>query len=333
MNEPLACFLPARHRRHRPQLDLSDGLPGTPHLERAERVEAVLKGLQAATHCRIVSVNRLAEAEARALHRGDYLDFLRDRCTSLTEEEEFIPSIFRPDLSSAPLPFRAGMYCDEIGTPLRRETWEAALNSAACAIEAADHLVATGQNAVALCRPPGHHAGVARYGGYCYLNNAYLAALRFKEAGKRCFVLDLDYHIGDGSLEFADKEAPYFSLHADPLRNYPYLSRTPEQPHATLVALADDTSADVYLHALDRMLNAIKATSAEIGILSLGFDTLRSDPYQDAAIGLEPHHFEAIGAKIAALRQPLLVVLEGGYDPKGMTEAMAAFTKGWLQVF
>ena len=66
-----------------------------------------------------------------------------------------------------------------------RRTWQAARASAHCALTAAD-LVASGERAAyALCRPPGHHAGHAVFGGYCFLNNAALAAQRLRDAGMR----------------------------------------------------------------------------------------------------------------------------------------------------
>ncbi|MCH6079302.1 histone deacetylase family protein, partial [Salmonella enterica] len=79
------------------------------------------------------------------------------------------------------------------GSPLTAGTWEAAAAGAACAIDAA-RAVSSGHGpraAMALTRPPGHHAGADFFGGYCFLNNAALAAQALREAGaERVAVLD-----------------------------------------------------------------------------------------------------------------------------------------------
>ena len=76
----------------------------------------------------------------------------------------------------------------------------------------------------ALCRPPGHHATRRVAAGYCYLNNAAIAAQAFTNDGaKRVAVLDVDYHHGNGTQDiFYDRDDVLFvSIHADPAFEYP----------------------------------------------------------------------------------------------------------------
>ena len=76
--------------------------------------------------------------------------------------------------------------------------------------------------AYALCRPPGHHAGRDYFGGYCYLNNAALAAARLATTD-RVALIDIDYHHGNGTQDifYALAEVLFISLHADPTNQYP----------------------------------------------------------------------------------------------------------------
>lgn len=80
--------------------------------------------------------------------------------------------------------------------------------------------------AYALCRPPGHHAGRDMIGGYCYLNNAAIAANQLQQALGRGAILDIDYHHGNGTQEifWDDPEVLFVSIHVDPADEYPFFS-------------------------------------------------------------------------------------------------------------
>ena len=78
---------------------------------------------------------------------------------------------------------------------------------------------------MALTRPPGHHAGPDFFGGYCFLNNAALAAQALREAGAaRVAVLDIDYHHGNGTqtIFYERGDVLTVSVHGDPLTEYPF---------------------------------------------------------------------------------------------------------------
>ncbi len=265
------------------------------------------------------------------LHDRDYVDFLVELSWKIKPEHEYLPAIFHDDLGDAPIWFRGGAYCRETGTPIGPHTIDAAFNSAATALAAAAHVLTTGEDALALCRPPGHHAGKRRYGGYSFFNNAYLAAAQIRAAGRHSAVLDIDYHIGDGSLEFASADAPYFSLHAHPGRNYPYLASLADAdlPHATLTVLAPGVTVDQYLDQLSGLIAGVAAARPDVVILSLGFDTLGIDYIQDEETAIAADDFARIGEAVAGLPAPLLIILEGGYDPDHLTRCTERFFSGF----
>lgn len=328
--DSIPLYVPALHVRHRPTRDLSDGYPGVDHPEVPSRVDRVLEGFAAAWDVDIQAVEQLAWESVQRLHDIDYVRFLAELSDRLHEGEEYIPSIFHPDLSTAPLRLRGGMYCLETGTPFGAATLSAALCSAAAAERAARAILETGRDAVALCRPPGHHAGRRRYGGYCFFNNAYVAAAMLATAG-RCAVLDLDYHLGEGSAELSDERAPYFSLHADPWRNYPYLDAGahPGSDFAILESLPVGVDGRGYLERLRRLLERLDALDLDFLVLSLGFDTAATDPIQDDPVGLQPQDYLAIGQELVNLHPRIAIVLEGGYDLDGLTDCARYFAEGF----
>ncbi len=114
---------------------------------------------------------------------------------------------------------RAGQFGYDTMTLVGPGTWEAARAAVDCALSAVDLVAATGGTAYALCRPPGHHATAAGYGGSCYLNNAAVAAEALLAAGRRTVaVVDLDAHHGNGTqaIFWERSDVRYGSLHVDP---------------------------------------------------------------------------------------------------------------------
>ncbi len=126
------------------------------------------------------------------------------------------------------------------------------------------------------------------YGGYCFFNNAAIAAEAITRAtGERVAILDVDYHHGNGTQQIFWRrgDVRYVSIHADPQRAYPYfLGRADETgegegagENLNLPLRAGATNAD-YLEATDRALEAIAAAPGSVVVVSLGFDTYGLDP-------------------------------------------------------
>lgn len=322
-------FVPALHGGHAPSNDLSDGYPPVPYPEVPQRVDAVLRGLRAVWPAQPIEVAGQALEAVRALHDADYVDFLLALGETLGPGEEYVPAVFHEDLRGAPLRHQGGMYCAEIGSPLVAGSVEAGLCSAAAAVAAAEAVSESGEDAIAVCRPPGHHAGRRRWGGYCLFNNAYLAAARLTGHGV-CPVLDIDYHLGDGGMEFACAEAPYFSLHADPWANYPHLDAAAGRGPLSgeLVVLPRDTDDAEYLELLDPVLARIDGLGPAALVVSLGFDIAAGDGIQDDPVHIGPAGFRTIGRRLGRRPYPLVVLLEGGYDLEALADRAADFFAG-----
>jgi acetoin utilization deacetylase AcuC-like enzyme len=122
-----------------------------------------------------------------------------------------------------------GYYCFGTDSPILEGTWQAAYWSAQCALSGADQIKAGDRAVYALCRPPGHHAAAELYGGFCYLNNAAIAA---RNLGGRTAILDIDFHHGNGTQEifYTDPTVFFCSLHAHPMRIIHTIGELPERP-------------------------------------------------------------------------------------------------------
>jgi acetoin utilization deacetylase AcuC-like enzyme len=230
-----------------------------------------------------------------------------------------------------------GYYAFDASTPIVAGSWDAAIAAARCAMTAAA-LVTEGEGAAyALCRPPGHHAGRGSYGGYCFLNNAALAAQALRDSGaSRVAVLDVDYHHGNGTQDiFWDRDDVLFvSLHGTPDTEYPWFLGYADEHGAgrgdgyTLnLPLPCGSGWDAYAAALGTALDGIRAYAPEALVVSLGVDTFESDPI--SAFKLAREHYPLMGSMIAGLGLPTVLVQEGGYA----VEAIGANVAGVLGAF
>jgi acetoin utilization deacetylase AcuC-like enzyme len=232
---------------------------------------------------------------------------------------------------------RLAAYTFDTATPLVAGTYRAARAAVDVALTAMDLVGGGARVAYALCRPPGHHAGRALYGGYCFFNNAAIVAQALVAGGAyRVAILDVDYHHGNGTQQlFWDRhDVLYVSLHGDPARAYPYFSGHPTErgfgagEGATLnIPLPERTKGDAYLAALATGLDAIRAfdTDAPL-VVSLGFDTFEHDPIADMALTTDD--YRRIGAAIAELDLPTIVIQEGGYALDAIGANAVSFLAG-----
>lgn len=266
-----------------------------------------------------------------AVHAAEYLHFLRTIYTRSAEKTGLAAPVFPSTFAtravrrkSKNLEALPGYYSFGTGTPILEGTWQAAYASAQTALTACDMLLQGEQAAYALCRPPGHHASTDLYGGYCYLNNAAIAAryLLAHSAGPeaRLAILDIDYHHGNGTQEifYHDGQVFYCSLHADPDLDYPYFwgssgetgfgSGTGLNRNWPLPLGVNDGE---YLAVLDQALEQVAKYSPHWLVLSAGLDIGEGDPEGGFRISLQG--FEKIGERIAGLHLPTVIIQEGGY--------------------
>jgi acetoin utilization deacetylase AcuC-like enzyme len=315
------------HARHDGGVELYRGRL-VPTFETPERAAMILAALAAAGHA-IVGPRELPESRLLRVHDAGFVEFLRGahaRWVAEGREGHVLPSGFparglRQDRRPAGISGQLGWYAFDASTPIVAGTWDAALAAARCAMTAAA-LVAGGERAAyALCRPPGHHAGRATYGGYCYLNNAALAAQYLRDEGcGRVTVLDVDYHHGNGTQEIFWERADvqFVSLHGSPDTEYPWFLGYSDERGAGAgegftfnLPLPAGTGWDGYQAALAEALEAIRRFAPDALVVSLGVDTFAADPI--SAFALEGRHYPLMGELLAGLGLPTVLVQEGGY--------------------
>jgi len=179
----------------------------------------------------------------------------------------------------------------------------------------------TERSAFALTRPPGHHAGADFFGGYCFLNNAALAAQALREGGSaRVAVLDVDYHHGNGtqSIFYERADVLTISIHGDPRTEYPfYLGHADERGAGAgegcnlNLPLPRGTGFERWLEALDAAIAAVRAFRPDALVVPLGLDTFEGDPI--SGFHLKSADYLRVGARIASLALPTVFSFEGGY--------------------
>ncbi len=284
-------------------------------------------------------------APLERVHKSTYVDFLQTahaRWLESGREGDAIaytwPVVRRRPLDLERIDAQLGLYSFDAGTPIASGTWQGAYWGGQTALTALQPLLAGEASAAfALCRPPGHHAGADYLGGYCYLNNAAIAARAATDAGHaRVAILDVDYHHGNGTQDifYAADDVFFSSIHADPATDYPFFwGHADETGEAagegsTLnLPLARGADLPVYLDALSRALDAIAAFSPSLLVVSFGADTFEGDPISHFA--LKHSDYPRVAEAIAGLALPTLLVLEGGYAVAALGDTVASFLAGF----
>ncbi len=227
-------------------------------------------------------------------------------------------------------------YCLDVMTPVSYNTYEAARKSAEAAMTAASLLVDKKEKyAYALCRPSGHHAGPSVFGGYCYFNNAALAAGILAEKGAKTAILDIDYHHGNGTQDFfySDKEVFTCSIHCRD--DYPYFWGYEDEKGEGLgygknlnIPLKPGSGGKTYLKALDKAIKAVYEFNPGYLIISTGVDTHYSE--KAGSFRLKKRDYTEIGRKIARTNLPVLFCQEGGYHTPDMGKMVYGILSGFL---
>ncbi|WP_374562604.1 histone deacetylase family protein [Ideonella sp.] len=276
-------------------------------------------------------------ATLERVHAPRYLNFLANAWAEwvaldpANAEVDALPSTwpvrgFRHDVEPANFSARMGLYSYDAGTPLTAGTWAAAEAGAACAVAAAQAVGRGQRAAVALTRPPGHHAGADFFGGYCFLNNAALAAQSLRDGGaKRVAVVDVDYHHGNGtqSLFYGRSDVLTISIHGDPRTEYPFfLGHADERGEGDgfgfnlNLPLPAGTGFVAWRTALMAALQRVTDFGADALVVALGVDTYEGDPISRFTLG--SGDYLQLGRDLAAAGLPTVFTLEGGYAVAAM---------------
>lgn len=327
----MQTYLNPHHTAHAGRFEMYRGAL-VPCFEVPARADLVARELDRRKLGPILAPMAFDETLLARTHTPRYLDFLKtawQHWLALDPQNatrDVLPSVWpgtdgRTDREPANFSARLGLYCFDAGTPLTAGTWHAARSGAECALSAAAAVLAGERAAFALTRPPGHHAGAGYFGGYCFINNAAVAAQYLRDQGlDRVAVLDVDYHHGNGTQSiFYDRADVFFaSIHGDPRTEYPfYLGHADERgAGAGLGAnlnlpLARGTDYAAWSQALNHALDAINRHGAQVLVLSLGVDTFAQDPI--SGFTLRSEDYLRMGERIARAGLPTVVVFEGGY--------------------
>ncbi len=293
----------------------------------------------------------VADAVLERVHARRYLDFLRgawDAWVALdprNAEVDALPSVwpvrgFRSDVEPTNFAARLGLYSFDAGTPLTAGTWDAAVGGAACAAAAARALSSSRppRATMALTRPPGHHAGHDFFGGYCFINNAAIAAQTLLDEGaRRVAIVDVDYHHGNGtqSLFYERSDVLTISIHGDPRTEYPfYLGHADERGHGAgegfnlNLPLPAGTNFARWRAALGAALQRVAAFAPDALVVPLGVDTFEGDPI--SRFSLTSADYVELGRDLGAMGLPVLFTLEGGYAVEAMGVNVVNVLEGFL---
>lgn len=299
---------------------------GPGHPERPQRLDAVATavssflaeaggdaGSQAGSGTAVELPTRDASIqELERVHSAEYLQLLE---TTATRER----SVF------------------DVDTQANSRSFAAARRAAGASVAAVDAVVSGKvRTPFVCCRPPGHHAERSRAMGFCFLNNAAVAAAAATEdhGFKRVAIVDWDVHHGNGTQHIFEnrQDVLYISLHEYP--HYPGTGSLDEtgrgdgEGYTVNVPMIAGSGNSDYACAMDRVvLPILREYEPELIIVSAGFDGHRLDPLADMMLDGRAYSFMTRGildVAHAASSGRVVHLLEGGYDSAGLIDGVGA---------
>lgn len=316
MNIPI--IYTKKHEEHNPPYEIYDGVK-EPYAEKADRLRSIVDELQKNNFTQFLSPRRFSKNHIEALHKKIYIDFLRKKSQSLKRDEVLFPSYFMTDTYA----------------PISSGTYEAAYSSTNIALTGAD-LIRNNNNLIySLCRPPGHHADQKSMGGYCYFNNAAIAAHYLSQYGKVA-ILDIDFHHGNGTqnLFYDRSDVLYVSLHADPRVKYPYISGFADEEgigegkgYTINYPLPLGITPRRYRPVLRKAIQNVRKYKPHYLLISLGFDTYVHDPIGGFALTIP--FYQTMAEDISTINIPTLIIQEGGYNVSDLGKMAVSFLRGF----
>jgi acetoin utilization deacetylase AcuC-like enzyme len=340
-----AVLAEVEQKRHYPPSYLVNGVM-QPNPERPERIDLLLQGARGAG-CEIVRPQAYGDAPILAAHSKRYFDFLvkaYERWARIPGASDAVTPNIHPIRRGgypASVVAQAGWHMIDASAPISADTWESAQWSAWAAAHAAELVLKGERAAYALCRPPGHHAGAETAGGFCYLNNAAVAAEVLRRQHPRVAILDVDLHHGNGTQDifYARNDVFTVSIHADPVRFYPFFWGYADEigegggaGYNLNLPLPRGARDGAFLDALSAALKKVAAFRPDALVIALGLDAYEGDPIAGLAVSTDG--FARIGEAIgSALNIPTVIVQEGGYPCDALGTNLAAFLGGFQSRF
>ncbi|MBN1758371.1 MAG: histone deacetylase family protein [Chitinispirillaceae bacterium] len=295
------------------------------YVETPVRISSILREIEHNDLFQRIEPRHFSEQHLTAVHKQEYIDYFRNVCETLAPGNSVYPYVFPIRNTARPpkeLAVRAGYYCIDTFTPLNNNAFTAARHAVDCTLTAADLLLRGTRITYALVRPPGHHAEFRSFGGFCYFNNASIAANMLSREGPVA-LLDIDYHHGNGHQDifYRRRDVLTISLHGHPSFAYPYFSGFREERgegegkgYNCNYPIPEQCDGILYRSYLTQAVQRIARFKPMFLVVSLGLDTAKGDPTGTWTLGA--HDFELNGNLIGALKLPTLVAQEGGYSTR-----------------
>ena len=310
------------------------------YVESPVRIGAIESELQKCGLFERVPVKEFPLKHILAVHDANLVNYLQKACATGPEGKSIYPYVFPNRNATRPpreMSVLSGYYCIDTFTPIHRNAFPAARRAVDCAMTAAELVLNGRRIAYALVRPPGHHAERKSFGGFCYFNNAAVAAHYLSAHGKVA-ILDIDYHHGNGQQDiFYDRsDVLTVSIHGDPDFAYPYFTGFSDETGIgegvgfnLNIALPEQQDGTQYRTALNHALQVVQQFKPDFLVVALGLDPAKGDPTGTWSLG--PSDFETNGQMVGDLRLPTVVIQEGGYRTRTLGTNARRFFEGLVR--
>jgi acetoin utilization deacetylase AcuC-like enzyme len=321
------------------------------YAESPDRMNIVLESLKWIDNITVIHPDEFEFDNILKVHSLQYIEYLKTAYKNWIDaglnDDGIMPDFFavgnirKKLISKSPIG-QAGYFMTDLSTMIVEGTYKAVLFSAYSALTGAKYLL-SGENSVfALCRPPGHHAGYEFCGGYCFLNNAAIAARYLQDNNKnhgndktRVCILDVDFHHGNGTQDIAQRQENilYVSIHGHPDYSYPYLTGfTDENSDKVLnFPLRGNISNSEYFEVLKEAVNKIKLFNPAYFIVSFGVDTHEFENEDLGNFRLTTDFYGKMAEYLRTeLNIPTLIVMEGGYKISVLGANVCSFLEPYM---
>lgn len=320
--------------------------------ESPERAELIYESLMDIPGVKLIGPEQFDPGHFCKIHSSAYLEYLKTAYEEWVAAglwaEGIMPEFFalgklrdHPPLKSPE--GKAGFYMTDSSTMIVKGSWEAVKYSGFTALTGAKQLLSGESSVFSLCRPPGHHAGYDFAGGYCFVNNAALAAKYLQDQGDlrgggtlRVGILDLDFHHGNGTQDIVQRleNILLISIHGDPDHSYPYLTGFDTENTSKNInfPLPPGTADEVYFSVFCDAVTLLQQFGAGYLVISLGVDTFEKDQLGNFSLSSEIYTRLA-ECLISRLKIPTLIVMEGGYNTDYLARNVVSFLKPFYDTF
>ena len=322
------------------------------YAESPERMRTILENLEKLKDADILPPEEFSLDDILKVHSKNYIEYLQDAYKNWIEaglnEDGVMPDMFavgnirKKLITKSPIG-HAAFYMTDLSTTIVEGTFTAALYSAYSALTAAKYLLAGERGIFSLGRPPGHHAGYEFAGGYCFMNNAAIAAKYLqdyntnKPAGKtKVCILDVDYHHGNGTQDIAERQENmlYVSIHGHPDSAYPYVTGFEEENCDKVInfPLKGKVDNDQYFEVLKKAVAEINKYAPDFFIVSYGVDTHEFESEDLGDFRLTTDFYKTMSQYLHdEIQVPTLLLMEGGYQISVLGSNVVNFLEPYLK--